>query len=201
MIEILEQAVNARTGQTVLRTNRKGWDELVVLRDGQSPQTWLAHARLAEERAEGQRLIAAEDAQIEREVLAAGRGVYAVQDVRTGKAKAFVHPAALDDTPTTKAPRATPAETPGSATTYLPPAGPGDGHGATLNPLRRNQLEMQREALQLIVDDKMSSEGARRAAAAEVADIDQLLALPATPGINSDGTEGRVPKQLSSETA
>jgi hypothetical protein len=76
-------------------------------------------------------------------------------------------------------------ETPGSAVTGRPPQGTGTGsigHGATLNPTRRNALEMQREALKLIVDDRMSSEGARRMAQADIATIEEILALPDTPG-------------------
>jgi len=71
-----------------------------------------------------------------------------------------------------------------SGPTYrLPPPGSRPpGPGATPSPERRRQLEMQLGALRLIVGDKGSSEGRRRMAAAEIADLEKLLALPATPG-------------------
>src|SRR5205823_12646087 len=53
--------------------------------------------------------------------------------------------------------------------------------GAALSPARRAALEMELAALRLIVDDKMSSEGARRMAAERAKAIAKLLRLPSQP--------------------
>src|SRR5258708_12178534 len=145
MVEILEQGTKAR-GEILLRKNRRGWNkEIVAPPKGQTPKQWLQEAREAELRAAGQAAIAAEDAQIERAVLAAGAGVIAVQDEKTGRAQVFVHPAALSDTPSTKAPRRQTTETPGDAVTGRPPQGTGTGSigpAPTLNPTPPNHPTM-----------------------------------------------------------
>jgi hypothetical protein len=99
----------------VMGTNRKG--ETIVIRDGRQMymlpkgQT-LEQFVVQEERAAARAAIKAEDAAIEAVVLAAGPGVVAVQDTRSGKVTGvFLHPAALSTPP--HAPvgtRATPSE-------------------------------------------------------------------------------------------
>ena len=158
MIQILEQATNAQ-GQTLLRTNRKGWHELVPLPAGMTVQAWLQAAREAELRSEGQRLIAAQDRQIDA-VISAEAGLIGRQNLRTGHVAVFLHPATLDRGPSYDAP-------------VLPDR---------LHATPRDQLEMQLGALKLIVDDRMSSEGARRSAQADIIRVQKLLALPDTPG-------------------
>ena len=51
----------------------------------------------------------------------------------------------------------------------------------SLSPARRRTLELELQALLAVADDKMSSEGARRMAAARAAAIDKLLRLPRQP--------------------
>jgi hypothetical protein len=107
--------------------------------------------------------------------------VIAVQDTRTGKANVFVHPARLMDSPVDAG--------------VGPPQRPGvgsDGQGTT----PRSQIEMQVSALQLILTDKASSEGARRMARLDIERLQQMLTAPDLPANSS--SEGRVPEQESS---
>src|SRR5207253_10920817 len=67
--------------------------------------------------------------------------------------------------------------------------------GATLSPARRRTLELELQANLALADDKMSSEGARRMAAARAAAVQKLLALPDTAAEESrdrkSGVEGK----------
>jgi len=150
MIEILEQAVNLRNGLTILRTNRKGWDEMVTLPKGQTAAQWLANAREQESRAEGQAAIAAQDRQIEAEVLRAGPGVIARQDTRTGKTAVFLEPG--------PGPVATP--------TPLPSEGNVPDQASSLDELKA--LREKAAKLQTTVDDPGASQDAKATAQSEL---------------------------------
>jgi hypothetical protein len=115
-------------------------------------------------------------AAVEAEIRAglADTGCVAALDTDTGGVRVYatpVGPGATVDPPRRD------ASGPGAGRTVAP-TGVEGAVGAALSPTRRSQLEQQLPALRLIVDDNMSSAGARRAAAAEVADLEKLLALP-----------------------
>jgi len=172
MIEIVDRGVNQRTGRTVLKTNRKGWDELVTLPLGQTEQEWLAAAREQEARAAGQAAIAAQDAEIDREVMQ-HEGILAVQDVTTGKVTGvYVEPAALGTfIPPTMRTRAQPDLDRPRGDYRAPSEGnvpPQLSSAEELKGLRADAAQ-----LQTVVDDPAASQDAKATAQSE---LDRLRA-------------------------
>src|SRR5438105_3348324 len=128
---------------------------LAVLPKGWSVESWqIAQAR----RDAGRQAAAAEQSRIaEVERALAGSNCVALMN-GAGKVAVFAVP-----TPVGGGPDDAPAP------------------GAVLSPFRRHELEVQRDLLRAIADDKMSSAPARTKARLEADKLDKLLRLPNQP--------------------
>lgn len=155
MVQVINSWKN-RAGQTIVE-HETG---LKVIPSGWTPERWLG---IQERREAGRRAAQATDrlvGEIERELAKPeNRNVVARLDTETGEVTAFMA------TPTAPGSTEDPAELPLHR----------------LSATKRRELELQRDALRAIADDKGSSERTRRIAGIDAGKIEALLKLDGAP--------------------